>query len=117
MARQWKAAASVGLSALLVATTLLAVRFASAGRVNAASTSHLVRASGGVLVDEISGTPITLQGVNRAGGSWACQQGWGYTDGPNDQAMADAILKWNVQLVRVDFNSGCWTGSVGGSYS
>src|SRR5262245_43757279 len=117
MARPWKAAASVGLTALLIATTLLAVRFASASRATAASSARLVRASGGILVDETSGAPITLQGVNRAGGSYACAQGWGYTDGPNDQGMADAMLKWNVQLVRLDFNSGCWLGTVGGSYS
>ncbi len=117
MARQWKTAASIGLSSLLVAATLLAVRFASAGRASAASSSHMVRANGGALVDETSGAPITLQGVNRAGGSYACAQGWGYTDGPNDQAMADAMLKWNVQIVRLDFNSGCWLGTVGGGYS
>jgi hypothetical protein len=95
----------------------LAVRFTSASTASAASSSHLVRASGGVLVDETTGGPITLQGVNRAGGSYACAQGWGYTDGPNDQAMADAMLKWNVQIVRLDFNSGCWLGTVGGGYS
>ena len=57
-----------------------------------------------------TGTPAQLNGVNRSGTEYACAQGWGIFDGPNDQASVTAIASWHVHIVRVPLNEDCWLG-------
>jgi hypothetical protein len=68
-----------------------------------------IRVSGNQLADQ-DGTPVRLHGVNRSGTEYACIQGWGLFDGPNDDASVAAITTWNVDVVRVPFNEDCWLG-------
>jgi hypothetical protein len=55
-----------------------------------------------------SGQPVQLVGVDRSGTEYACIQGWGIFDGPNDQTSIDAIAAWHVNVVRVPLNEDCW---------
>lgn len=54
------------------------------------------------------GVPVTLHGVNRSGGEFACVQGGGQWNGPMDQASFTAMLTWNINAVRVPLNEDCW---------
>jgi endoglucanase len=73
----------------------------------AAARPNGLRVSGNVLVDG-NDRVVHLQGVNRSGTEYACVQGWGIFDGPNDAASIDAISKWHVNIVRVLLNEDCW---------
>jgi endoglucanase len=66
-----------------------------------------IRVSGNQLVDGGSKV-VHLQGVNRSGTEYACVQGWGIFDGPNDAASIKAIASWHVNIVRVLLNEDCW---------
>ncbi len=104
--------------AAILAGTLLAA--ACAGGAGTAPTLGPLRAaqalspsltglhvSGNELVDG-NDNVIRLQGVNRSGTEYACVQGWGIFDGPNDAASIDAIVSWRVNIVRVLLNEDCW---------
>ncbi len=56
------------------------------------------------------GAPIILHGVNRSGTEYGCIQGWGFEDGPMDQASVNAIAGWGANLVRIPLNEDCWLG-------
>jgi len=56
-----------------------------------------------------SGQQVVLHGVNRSGTEYACVQGNGIFDGPNDQASISAMKSWGpVNAVRVPLNEACW---------
>ncbi len=61
-----------------------------------------------------NGQTIRLLGVDRPGTEYACQQGWGDSDGDDgaDAAAADAaaIASWHANAVRVPLNEDCWLG-------
>jgi endoglucanase len=64
--------------------------------------------SGNKLVDA-NGTQVVLHGVDRSGTEYACVQGNGIFDGPNDQASITAMKSWGpVNAVRVPLNEACW---------
>ena len=63
--------------------------------------------SGNMLVNA-SGAQVVLHGVNRSGTEYACVQGNGIFDGPNDQASITAMKTWGVTAVRVPLNEDCW---------
>jgi endoglucanase len=93
-----------GLVALLATTgTLL-----SGAVPNTAQAATLsIAVSGNHLVDG-SSRVIQLHGVNRSGTEYACIQGWGIFDGPNDAASVQAIASWHTNAVRVPMNEDCW---------
>jgi endoglucanase len=102
----------------LLALGLLAVGAAAAQPVAARTASRHDRASvaapqlhvsGNRLVDRI-GQPVVLHGVDRAGGQYACVQGFGIWDGPMGQASVTAMKKWDINAVRVPLNEACWNG-------
>jgi endoglucanase len=66
-----------------------------------------LRVSGNELLDG-NNDVVHLHGVNRSGTEYACVQGWGIFDGPNDAASIRAIASWNVNIVRVLLNEDCW---------
>ena len=68
-----------------------------------------VTVSGNGLVDG-NGKPLRLLGVDRSGTEYACIQGWGIFDGPNDAASVQAIASWKANAVRVPLNEDCWLG-------
>eukprot|EP01101_Sappina_pedata_P004891 TRINITY_DN2135_c0_g1_i1.p1 TRINITY_DN2135_c0_g1~~TRINITY_DN2135_c0_g1_i1.p1 ORF type:complete len:351 (+),score=93.24 TRINITY_DN2135_c0_g1_i1:271-1323(+) len=51
---------------------------------------------------------VQLRGVSHAGTEFACIQGWGIFDGPNDQSLLNGMLTWNINVVRVPLNEDCW---------
>jgi endoglucanase len=57
-----------------------------------------------------AGAPLRLLGVNRSGTEYACAQGWGLFDGPNDAASIAAMKAWHINTVRVPLNEDCWLG-------
>jgi endoglucanase len=73
----------------------------------AASASLSISVSGNHLVTG-SGAPIRLLGVNRSGTEYACIQGWGIFDGPNDAASVAAMASWHINAVRIPLNEDCW---------
>ncbi|MEY2419341.1 MAG: endoglucanase [Actinomycetota bacterium] len=91
---------------------LVCVLFLAAGLVFAAparGAATIVRVSGNHFVDG-AGTTIALHGVNRSGTEYACQQGWGFFDGPVDNAAIAAMVAWKINVVRVPLNEDCWLG-------
>ena len=62
-----------------------------------------------------AGTPVQLRGVSRSGSEYACIQGWGFFDSPDPDridtpAMIGAMLRWDIDIVRVPLNEDCWLG-------
>lgn len=61
-----------------------------------------------------TGQPIRLLGVDRPGTEYACEEGWGDSDGddsaPAATADAAAIASWDANAVRVPLNEDCWLG-------
>ncbi len=75
--------------------------------VSATSTAPQLHVSGNKLVSA-SGAQVVLHGVDRSGTEYACVQGNGIFDGPNDQASISAMKSWGVNAVRVPLNEACW---------
>lgn len=74
-----------------------------------ASAAPWIGVRGNHLVDR-GGHEVRLLGVNRSGMEYACQQGWGFFDGPNDMASIKAMKRWQINAVRVQLNETCWLG-------
>jgi hypothetical protein len=55
-----------------------------------------------------AGKQFIPHGVDRSGTEYACVQGFGIFDGPNDQASVAAIASWHTNVVRVPLNEDCW---------
>jgi hypothetical protein len=73
-------------------------------------TGSGVRVSGNHLVNG-AGQMLQLRGVNRSGAEYACADGYGFFDGPTDDAASIAALKsWHINAVRLPMNEDCWLG-------
>ncbi len=60
-----------------------------------------------------SGRTIVLHGVDRSGSEYACIQGWGIFDGPdntNDDSQVRLMKRWKVNAAFVGLNEDCWLG-------
>ena len=53
---------------------------------------------------------MRLLGVNRSGAEYACQQGWGFFDGPVGASSIRAMKSWRIDAVRLPLNETCWLG-------
>ena len=91
---------------------LLVVVVAALQAPTAVAAAPSIGVQGNHLVDR-SGNTVRLLGVNRSGPEYACQQGWGFFDGPSDMASIRAIKRWHVNSVRVSLNETCWLGISG----
>ena len=86
--------------------TITATEVASSGSGGGAAPQ--LHVSGNKLVDQ-NGNQVVLHGVDRSGTEYACVQGNGIFDGPNDQASITAMKSWGpVNAVRVPLNEACW---------
>jgi hypothetical protein len=72
-------------------------------------TAPQLHVSGNELVNS-AGQRVVLRGVNRSGPEWMCVQDYGIFDGPHNQAAVSAMLKWDINAVRVPLNEACWNG-------
>jgi endoglucanase len=87
---------------------------AATGPAAAAETAPSLHVSGNHLVNA-RGQRVVLHGVDRSGGEYACvgtngSNGWGFFDGPVNQASVTAMKKWDINAVRVPLNEACWNG-------
>jgi len=114
----WNTVQNVGIAADSASTGAATFTVASAGYTSAAVTLTEVAStappqlhvSGNQLVNA-SGSQVILHGMDRSGAEYACVQGWGFFDGPVDEASILAMKSWgNVTAVRVPLNEACWNG-------
>jgi endoglucanase len=76
----------------------------------ASSPAPQLHVSGNELADS-SGNQVIVHGMDRSGAEYACVQGWGFFDGPADEASLLAMKSWtHVTAVRVPVNDACWNG-------
>jgi len=61
-------------------------------------------------IQNVNSQEVRIHGVNRSGTEYACIQGWGIFDGPNDITSIQAIKSWNANAVRIPLNEDCWLG-------
>jgi endoglucanase len=112
----WNTVQSVTIAANTSGTGSATFTLSSTGYISATVTpteiastpAPQVHVSGNELVNA-SGSQVILHGVDRSGTEYACVQGWGIFDGPNDEASILAMKSWtNVTAVRVPLNEACW---------
>jgi endoglucanase len=112
----WDTAQNVTLAANASSTGAATFTAASSGYMSASVTATeiastpapQVHVSGNELVNS-SGQQVILHGMDRSGTEYACVQGWGIFDGPNDEASILAMKSWShVTAVRVPLNEACW---------
>jgi endoglucanase len=112
----WNTAQNVTISANTSGTGAATFTVTSSGYTSAAVTATEIASTpapqlhvtGNELVNS-SGTRVVLHGMDRSGSEYACVQGWGFFDGPVDEASILAMKSWsNVTAVRVPLNEACW---------
>jgi endoglucanase len=105
------AAALAGTGLALALATVAASRHALAATNPAVPLSIAV--DGNHFVNG-AGQTIRLLGVDRPGTEYACEEGWGDSDGDDTAAAAaadaNAIASWAANAVRVPLNEDCWLG-------
>jgi hypothetical protein len=97
----------VFVTLLLCSTVAIVVlRAPAAARAASVPTGlHVV----GNQIEDGSGRAIVPHGVNRMGGEYACLSGLSF-DGPINQTVVNAMLSWDVNIVRIPMNEDCWLG-------
>ena len=85
----------------------------------APATSALRVSGNALVVGSGSGTSVQLRGINRSGTEYKCEQGGGFFDSPtptvpDSAAMIAAMKSWDIDVVRVPLNEGCWLGTAAG---
>jgi endoglucanase len=88
-------------------TATAAVALSAAQSASAAAPS--LHVSGNSLANA-RGARVVLHGVDRSGSEYACVQGWGFFDGPVNQAAVTAMKTWKINAARVPLNEACWNG-------
>jgi endoglucanase len=88
---------------------LLALLLLAASQAGSALAAPWIGVRGNHLVDG-SGRTVRLLGVSRSGAEYACQQGFGFFDGPMDVQSIQAMKSWRINSVRVPLNETCWLG-------
>ena len=112
----WNTAQNVTIAADTTSTGAATFTASSAGYTPASVTlteiastpAPQVHVSGNELADA-SGNQVILHGMDRSGAEYACVQGWGFFDGPVDEASILAMKSWtHVTAVRIPLNEACW---------
>jgi endoglucanase len=91
---------------LVLILTLALVALATA---TSAAAAPWIGVRGKHLVNR-EGEPVRLIGMNRSGTEYSCQQGYGFFDGPADDASIATMVSWRINAVRVPLNPTCWLG-------
>src|SRR6202011_308206 len=95
------------LTGALLATAGTGLAPLAAPAATADTAPPAIHVAGDRLVDAYGAT-VRLLGVNRSGTEYACIQGWGIFDGPNDAGSVAAMASWHINAVRVPLNEDCW---------
>lgn len=90
---------------LLPIVLLAALLLAPSGAV----AKQWIGVKGNQLVDG-RGRTVRLLGVNRSGPEFRCQEWASIFDGPTTQKSIEAMLSWQINVVRVPLNETCWLG-------
>jgi len=98
-----------GVSIVMMVTVAMISSLRTGHSAQAAAAVTGLTVQGNQIVNG-SGQPVRLLGVDRSGTEYACIQGWGIFDGPNDATSVQAIASWHVNAVRVPLNEDCWLG-------
>lgn len=69
------------------------------------------KVDGNKIVDARTGRTWTPHAVNWPSFEYACQQGWGYTQGGATAEAAEAMSSWGINAVRLPLNEQCWLGA------
>jgi hypothetical protein len=64
----------------------------------------------GNTLQNTSGQSVLLHGALRNGPEYACQQGWGLTDGPTGDAEFAPMASWKINSVYLGLDEQCWLG-------
>ena len=112
----WNTAQNVTIAADAASTGAAAFAATSSGYTSASVTlTELAKSPvpqlhvSGNKLEDATGTQVVLHGVNRSGAEYACVQGWGFFDGPVDEASLLAMKSWShITAVRVPVNEACW---------
>jgi hypothetical protein len=93
---------------LFSATAVITLRSPRPARAASVPTGlHVV----GNQIEDGSGHVLIPHGVDRMGGEYTCLNGTGNTfDGPTTQTVVNAMLTWDITIVRVPLNEDCWLG-------
>jgi endoglucanase len=94
---------------LAAATAIGAAGSPTRGAEGAASRAPWIGVRGNRLVNR-AGKPVRMLGVSRSGAEYACQQGYGFFDGPMNEESIAAMKRWRINTVRVPLNETCWLG-------
>lgn len=96
---------------LLLCSTITVITLRSPQPVHAASVPTGLHVVGNQLEDG-GGHVIVPHGVDRMGTEYQCTKSGIGTDfdGPVDQASVNAMLTWDINIVRVPLNEDCWLG-------
>ena len=103
---------------LAAVVAILVLPVVSAAGAQGATAPPGLQVKGAQIVTS-TGAPLRIAGVNRSGAEYACAQGWGFFDGPTDDASISALTSWGINTVRVPLNEDCWLGinGVNGAYA
>jgi endoglucanase len=71
------------------------------------------RVSGNDILDARTGQTWVPRAVNWPSMEYACQQGWGYSQGGATDEAAAAMRTWGIDAVRLPLNEQCWMGYEG----
>lgn len=77
------------------------------------TSAPIPKVEGNRLIDTRTGATWVPHGVNFPGFEYACQQGWGYSQGGATDAAAVAMRSWGIDAVRIPLNEQCWLGVEG----
>lgn len=108
-ARPIRVAGCLGVLLLLAVLMVFGLVKVILPNVTAASAASNLHVAGSTLLNG-ENSPVFLHGVDYSGGEYACIQGWGIFDGPNDQKFVNGLLAAHVNAVRVPMNEDCWLG-------
>jgi hypothetical protein len=107
---------AIPLLVVLICAAAISVIWHSTIAVKAASTVARIATSAPTglhvvsnTIEDHSGKVIIPHGVDRMGSEYSCPSGNTF-DGPTDQASVNAMLTWNVSIVRLPMNEDCWLG-------
>jgi endoglucanase len=112
------------LAVVVVAVVAIVVATSSASppAVLQTSATQSLRVAGSKLVYGSDDAVVQMRGINRSGPEYECVQAKAKdagifngprTDEPDTSAMIDEMVDWNINVVRIPLNEGCWLGDGG----